>query len=97
MDLLFGNARDESDEDVVLELLNCSLFIYGSESRKWTRQAPGDLCRVLVFVHRTKCEVALVWLCVSPCVGPYGARGASAATTAARVWTSDHDGVESNV
>ncbi len=57
MDLLYGGPRDESAEELVLELLNCSLFLYSAESRLWTRQAPGDLCRVLVFARPAKCEV----------------------------------------
>lgn len=55
MDLLFGTPRTlESDEDLVLELFNCSLFVYSAPNRRWTRQAPGELCRVLVFHSRTK-------------------------------------------
>jgi hypothetical protein len=54
MDLLFGTPREvEKEETAVLELLNCSVFFFSQDSRRWVRQAPGDLCRLLVF-HHTK-------------------------------------------
>ncbi len=51
MDLLFGepSAIKRVDEDLVLELLNCSFFVYSQAAGKWIRQTPEDFNRVLIF------------------------------------------------
>lgn len=54
MDLLFGDTAEVSAEELVLELLNCSLFIFSNAAGKWIRQTPGDLNRVLIFRNKKR-------------------------------------------
>lgn len=52
MDLLFSDPVQL--EELVLELLNCSFFIFSQGGGKWVRQTPGDLNRLLVFRDKSR-------------------------------------------
>lgn len=56
MDLLFGDdvLKHATAEELVLELLNCSFFLYSEMSGKWIRQTPGDLNRVLIYRNKKR-------------------------------------------